>query len=341
MKLVLDSFGLFLGRRRGRFILRGPGVEKEIHARDVEEIHFLSPAVGVSAAAVRLALRSGVLVVFGRRDGWPLGFITPSYLSGTIKARREQFLAYLDRRGVELAKGFASAKMRNQASLLRLVARNRRPRNPRLSEDLIAEADRIDDLVSEVWGLGGERVDDVRVEVMNREAEAARHYWRAVSMILPGEFGFSGRVTRGALDPFNMMLNYGYKAVLFVEVWKSVYYAGLDPYAGFLHADRSGRPSLVLDLMEEFRQEVVDRSLLSVVGRGMLRAGEVVEEGGGRLSRRAIALLTEEINERLERPVLSGRGRTRLRDVLLQQAREVARYLLGESPSYVPYELRW
>ncbi|GBC70130.1 CRISPR-associated endonuclease Cas1 1 [archaeon HR01] len=341
MNLVLDSFGLFLGRRRGRFVLRGREVEREIHAEDVEEIHLLNPGVGLSAAAVRLALRSRVLIVFGRRGGWPLGFITPSHLTGTVRARREQFHAYLDRRGVELVKAFASAKMMNQASLLRLVAKNRRQRDPKLSQDLFNIADEIDSLFLKMQLVDGERLEEVRVEVMNKEAEAARHYWRAVGMVIPGEFGFQGRVTRGAKDPFNMMLNYGYKAILFVEAWKSLYYAGLDPYAGFLHTDRSGRPSLALDLMEEFRQDVVDRPLLAVVGRGMLKADEALEAGEGRLSRKAVMLLTGAIYERLEKPVLIRNGRPKLKDAILQQARELVKYLLGEISTYKPYELRW
>src|SRR5438477_161295 len=77
-----------------------------------------------------------------------------------------------------------------------------------------------------------------------------------------------GRETRGAVDPLNSALNYGY-GVLYAQVEQALILAGLDPYAGFLHADRPGKPSLVLDLIEEVRQTVVDRTVIGLVNRGM------------------------------------------------------------------------
>src|SRR5204862_398077 len=77
-----------------------------------------------------------------------------------------------------------------------------------------------------------------------------------------------GREGRGATDPLNAALNYGY-GILYAQVERALLLAGLDPYAGFLHADRPGKPSLVLDLIEEFRQAVVDRTLIGQVNRGV------------------------------------------------------------------------
>jgi CRISPR-associated protein Cas1 len=64
------------------------------------------------------------------------------------------------------------------------------------------------------------------------------------------------------------MLNYGY-GILYGNVWGAILNAGLEPFAGFLHVDRPGKPSLVLDLVEEFRQPVVDRAILSAVNLGI------------------------------------------------------------------------
>ena len=61
-------------------------------------------------------------------------------------------------------------------------------------------------------------------------------------------------------------MNYGY-AILESEIWKSIYLAGLDPYCGFLHSERYGRASLVFDLIEEFRQQIVDKTVLSIVNK--------------------------------------------------------------------------
>jgi CRISPR-associated endonuclease Cas1 len=93
--------------------------------------------------------------------------------------------------------------------------------------------------------------------------------------MLPDALGFAGRSHQGATDAVNAALNYGY-GILTSHVWGAVMNAGLEPFAGFLHVERSGKPSLVLDLMEEFRQPVVDRPILSWLNKG----GQLVLQKG-------------------------------------------------------------
>jgi CRISPR-associated protein Cas1 len=340
VRLVIDSFGVFLGKKGERFIVRdSSGRRDEVNAADVEEIHLVNPGVTVSVSAIRLALRHGVLIVYGRRDGWPAGFTVPAVLTGTIKARREQYRSYHDFRGVELAKGFAKGKTFNQAALLRLLAKNRQRSSPEIATRIYEKADKILGCCHAIELVKGDTVEQVRESIVNKEAEAARIYWSAIADILPEEFKFRGRVTRGAEDPFNVLLNYGYKAVLFTEVWKSVFYAGLDPYAGYLHTDRSGRPSFVLDLMEEFRQEAVDRVLLGLVNKGQLRAGSVLGSDG-RLEKNVSMFVFKALNEKMDEYAVQAGGRLRFRDLILLQARNVSRYLLGDLPFYTPYTIR-
>jgi CRISPR-associated protein Cas1 len=99
---------------------------------------------------------------------------------------------------------------------------------------------------------------------MNKEAEGAKVYWRGVGKLLPSSLGFKGRKKRVKNeDPFNVALNIGY-SMLRKSVYSAVVSVGLNPYIGFLHSVRSGRTSLVFDLMEEFRSPFVDRKLISL-----------------------------------------------------------------------------
>ena len=97
-----------------------------------------------------------------------------------------------------------------------------------------------------------------RPALLNREGRAGAQYWAGVAALLDGKAAFAGREHRGTEDPVNAALNYGY-GILQSQVWSAITLAGLEPFAGFIHVDRPGKPSLVLDLMEEFRQPVVDR----------------------------------------------------------------------------------
>ena len=74
------------------------------------------------------------------------------------------------------------------------------------------------------------------------------------------------------------MLNYGY-AVLMSHVWLAVEMTCLDPYAGFLHAENPKRPALVVDLMEEFRQPVVDRAVFKIASKDYVKDGRLTYEG--------------------------------------------------------------
>ncbi|MBU7018228.1 MAG: CRISPR-associated endonuclease Cas1, partial [Theionarchaea archaeon] len=106
--------------------------------------------------------------------------------------------------------------------------------------------------------IQGTCIDDVRQSLQGFEGNSSRIYWTSLSATFPPDLGFQGRAGRYAQDPINSMLNYGY-GILQGEVLRAIHFAGLDPYGGYLHVDRSGRSSLVFDLMEEFRQQVVDK----------------------------------------------------------------------------------
>jgi len=306
----------------------------------VERVVVASPGVSVSAAALQLAVDRRIPVVFAYRSGSPYGFLVPSFLSGSVAARRAQFEAYGDVRGVVLARSFVWGKLANQAGLLRFYWKSRRRLDPGLAGLLDECAGEVEGVLVELGGVEGSRVEEVRQDLMALEARGARHYWRGVAALLPGWLGFRGRETRGARDPMNMCLNYGY-GLLYGEVWSALLHAGLDPFAGFLHVDRSGRPSLALDLIEEFRQQAVDRSVIPLFTRGSLRQGQVIDAEEGLLSRQARQALVEAVTKRLDQPVTRRRRQLTLRRTILAQARDMARYLLGQSSTYTPFTLKW
>lgn len=345
-KIFLDDFGIFLGRKRNRFVVRRSGEKREFVADDVESIVCTCSGVAISSSAIELAVKNNIQMVFARYSGWPYAVLTPTIISGSVRARREQFLAYNDVRGFTLAKKFVAGKLKNQANLLKLLAKNRRDTNLILAKNLYEAGKIVDYFYEKVLDEKIENIESARQRLMSLEAEAARAYWSAIGQIVPEEFGFKGRVTRGATDPFNVMLNFGYQVILFPEVWKAIYYAGLDPYAGFLHADRPGKPSLVLDLMEEFRQQTVDRILIGLVSRREIKSDEIFTSesvsGEKRLLNKGVTeKLIEAFLGRLETPVIFGGRRGPLKGFIYSQARAITRFLIGDIGDYRPFILGW
>jgi CRISPR-associated protein Cas1 len=141
---------------------------------------------------------------------------------------------------------------------------------------------------------------------------------------------------RGAADPVNSLLNYGY-GILYGQVERASVLAGMDPYAGFIHTDRPGKPSLVLDLIEEFRQVAVDRLVFGLVNRHFL----VKQDDKGRLSDDTRKHFAEKVVEHLEAGVRHEGKSYPLRLVIQMQARHLAAYLRGEREHYVAFKAGW
>ena len=174
-----------------------------------------------------------------------------------------------------------------------------------------------------------------RQMVMGLEGNAANRYWETVGLIVSEKIEFPGRHHQGATDPVNCMLNYGY-GILYAQVWSAVLRAGLEPYAGFLHTDRPGKPSLVLDLTEEFRAPVVDRTVIACVN-----LGQIVKFEDGRMTLESRSQLADKILQRLEsRETFKGKS-FQIRSIIQMQARQVASFLRGESRDYRPFRFKW
>jgi CRISPR/Cas system-associated endonuclease Cas1 len=180
-----------------------------------------------------------------------------------------------------------------------------------------------------------ERIDFLRPSILSIEGRAGRAYWEALKQIVPPELGFASRSHQGATDLTNSLLNYGY-GMLYQQVWGAIVLAGLDPFAGFLHVDRPGKPSLVLDLVEEFRQTVVDRTVFGLLTKGVVY--KMTEEG--RLADEARKEYACRIIDRLDAPVKYEGKRERLRAVIQKQARHLACYFRGER-GYSGYVGTW
>ncbi len=142
---------------------------------------------------------------------------------------------------------------------------------------------------------------------------------------------FEDRKTRGATDPFNVLLNYGY-GILYGSAWGTILNAGLEPFAGFVHVDRAGKPSLVLDFVEEFRQPIVDWQAISFV--------EQLNAPIEKIDDYILKAFAKQVLNRLEAHETFDGKSYQMKSIIQMQARNIASYLRGLSKSYEPYEFR-
>ncbi len=191
--------------------------------------------------------------------------------------------------------------------------------------------DKIEALAKQVGEIEGACVDEVRGALLNAEGRGAALYWEGVGRMVPG---FPGREGRGATDLVNSLLNYGY-GILYNRVLSAATRAGLDPFAGYVHTDRPGKPSLVLDLIEEFRGPVVDRAIFGAIGTGFK-----VGMDGERLDEKTRKLVAERVRERLATRVKHRGRKHTLENVVHVQARAVASFV-RDGVLYKPFVGSW
>jgi len=209
-------------------------------------------------------------------------------------------------------------------------------RDAKLAEELRIDIERIDYVKKEVEGKGA---GNYKPWYISKEAEASRIYWETVNKLLPSEVGFEGRRKKRfdrPSDPFNIALNYLY-SILASEVWFAVELSGLDPYLGYLHEDSSRRPSLVMDLMEEFRQPIVDKILIHFFTVGKDWKNILNQEG--RLTEKGRRKLLELYYKALDRKVTFQNRTLPIKAHIQLQPLRLAKYIVGYMQSYQPYNI--
>lgn len=256
--------------------------------------------------------------------------------TGNVLLRRAQFRASEDdARGAPIARGIVAAKAANQRAVIRRALRDHGATMPARQREVLEAAERrLTDAARRT--LTASSVDLLR----GIEGEAAQVYFGVFAHLLRTDdpaFAFSGRSRRPPLDRVNALLSFFY-ALLGHDCRSALEAHGLDPQVGFLHADRPGRASLALDLMEELRPVLADRLALSLINRRQLAAEDfVVEEGGGvrmrdDARRRVLIAWQERKRKDLTHPFL---GETLpLGLVAHVQAQLLARHLRGDLDGY-------
>ena len=331
VRIVLGEPGLTLGRSGDRFVIRrGGNIVACYPASEVEEIVIARAGILVTGAALRLAVERGIDIVILSRRGLPIGLLHHVGLSGFVLIRREQLRAYDDERGVELAKTFIKGKLHGMTYVLLRIGKASKQYN----EVVKIYIDRIKPYIIELNEVKGSHIDSVRSRLLFIEAEATKHYWNCIKEIIPG---FPGRVHRGARDYHNMCLNYGY-SILYGEVLRAILRAGLDPLAGYIHVDRWGRPSLVFDVVEEFRHPIVDLPLFKMfIKEPEVELKEAVLPWSIRKK------IIELVNKRLETQVKPPWRKTKpitLRKSILEYCRLIAKYITGMEKEIKPFTLK-
>jgi CRISP-associated protein Cas1 len=333
--LYLNTQGVRVGKSGGVLqVKENDKVVQEVRVGETCQVSLMGN-VQVSTQAVQALCEAEVPICYFSMGGWFYG-ITMGLNERNVFLRRNQFrLAEQEYFALALARRLVAGKVRNQRTLLQ---RNHIEPDRNALAGLKEMAERAERAV---------RLD----ELLGIEGNAARLYFGGFAgMIKPDEgaaatefsFDFEGRNRRPPRDPINALLSLGY-SLLAKDLTVACYAVGFDPYIGFYHQPRFGRPALALDLMEPFRPLIADSAVLTAVNTGMVSPKDFVRAGnsvaltaGGRKGfLRAYELRMDTL---VTHPLFD--YRVSYRRMLEIQARLLARVLEGEITEYPVFTTR-
>ncbi|MGA3028236.1 MAG: CRISPR-associated endonuclease Cas1 [Bryobacteraceae bacterium] len=246
---------------------------QEVRIGEICQVNLLGN-IQISTQAVQSLCEAGVPVSYFSMGGYFYG-ITTGMNTKNVALRRSQFrLADSEWFALSLARTLVAGKVRNQRTMLQRNHIEPTKSSLGLMKAMADRAERVESLES----------------LLGIEGTAARAYFEEFAgMIKPGDevvsaangfsFDFEGRNRRPPRDPVNALLSLAY-SMLAKDLTVACYSVGFDPYMGFYHQLRHGRPALALDLMEPFRPLIADSAVLSAINTRMVTERDFVRVGG-------------------------------------------------------------
>ena len=323
--LYITQQGAALHKSGNRIIVKkASDVLQEIPIVQLDEVvifgngHITTPTMGY-------LLNKNIPVSFLSSHGKYKGKLQPPYAKDTL-IRKDQYAVAADPQCcLAFAKGFIRGKLTNTIRF----SQRQRTQNAEIQSAIDAMQQTLSKLE------GAQNLESL----LGYEGTGAAAYYRAFRQFLTHDWGFTARAFRPPPDPINAMLSLGY-TLLHNHVYAFTNVVGLDPYCGYFHQPKHGHAALASDLMEEFRQIIVDGYVLSLVNNNRVRPEDFEQTDKGiRFTKAALdQFLTGyygRMQQTFQHPARDEKT-TYLRCIELQ-VRHLARVVTGEDPEYKPF----
>lgn len=331
--LLVNKPGMFLGlTSRGITISQKGKVVAQHHPDNLSQIVITGQGISMSSNLVGFCLNRKIPIDFFDNQGTHLGsIINAKYMQNTLWTKQAEADATLQN---TIALGIIEGKIKNQHALLKYFNKYHKSHYPQLQSKMEMMEKVVEDF--KTWKKTAKPTDtEFLQKLLGHEAQVAIRYWDYIRELFSDDnVGFERREHQGAKDLVNSMLNYGY-AILYARIWQALLAAQLNPFDSLIHAHREGKPTLVYDLIEIFRSQVVDRIVISLIQKG-----QDLEVRNGLLTDQTRQLLVKSVMERLARYEKYQGQEMKMEQIILCQAKLLAKAFEG-TDKFKPYVAKW
>ena len=336
--LYVDEQGCAIKKTGQRLLV----VKENDVLRDIPLIHLgqvvISGNVNLTTPAMQTLLHEGIPVVFLSAYGRYHGALTPQVSRNSLLRTAQHRVAINETRCLALSKAFVHGKLVNMRTMLQ----RRKWQSPDSAdaalEPLIANIKSIQAMEKRI------HMAKELPELLGIEGNASAAYFSAFNFMLKSKMGFDfqRRSRRPPADATNALLSFAY-SLLTADLISAIQTVGLDPYIGFFHQLKYGKPCLALDLMEEFRPILADSVVITLINNRRIKPTDFTQSHGGWYlkdnSRKVFyAAYETRKNETITHPVF--KYKLTFRRAMELQVRLLAKYLTGEIEAYTPLTIR-
>lgn len=310
--LHITTPGVYIGMAKNRYTIKEKGkVIQSIPKAQIERIIVNAKGVSLSSSLVENCSRAKIPIDFIDHTHTPYASIITHHAPLPQTAMR-QYEIYFSGEGFYLAKEFIEGKAKNQINYLKYL--------DRYHDTLEQNITRMEHILRDM-----KRKAATSAEAMGYEGMMSALYWESLQKIVDPSWGFTARVTKGARDTVNSALNYAY-AILYGKIQESLVRSGLSLYVSYLHVPDQGKPTLVFDMIEEFRAFVVDRTIITMLNRNE----PIRVDKDGKLTQLARRKIAENIFERLGSYTTWKKESRKINTIIQYQAYLLSRHIHGE-----------
>ncbi len=334
-ELAITQPGSVLGKSDKMATVRKHGkMIKEIPLLNLKNITVLCNGVSLSSNLVQACAENKISIDFLGNDGMPYAIIvSPVFVASQTGVA--QLEAYKNGKGFELIKQFVYGKINNQANLLKYYGKYYLKRHEKFRIMFPKFIQNMEIHASASLKLQLDDIDEFRLKMFAIEGQASVNYWDMVEILIQSKSDFKGRERQGATDLVNCMLNYGY-GILYARITEAVIRSRLNPCLSYLHKPEGNRPSLVFDLIEEFRQQAVDRVIIALIIKN-----KNLKSDNGALDEKTRKLVALKVIERINAVEVFRKREMRFHEIIQYQANALAKFIEGTTKKYKPYMPKW